>query len=81
MVDGISHGVTVRCDDFAKAKAQVKEITAMVKKARASETPAHSEASGCPKHGTAKLKPSTKHGGMYCAAKDGDKWCSYRTEA
>lgn len=79
MVDGISHGVTVRCDDLVEARTQVKEITAMVKKAHVDETPAPQ--AGCPKHGTAKLKPSTKHGGMYCAAKDGDKWCTYKGEA
>lgn len=37
MLNGISHGVTVRCDDLQEAKAQVKEITALVKKAQADD--------------------------------------------
>ena len=29
----------------------------------------------CPEHHKVPMKPSTKFGGFYCSAKDGDKWC------
>jgi hypothetical protein len=36
----------------------------------------------CPQHGTARLKPSTRDGGVYCSAKaDGGGWCQYKSAA
>lgn len=94
--DGIEHLEVIRAWTREEVNQRVIELKRLIRAARdakptppAERPPAETNGQAhdavdeprCPIHGTAKLKPSKKHGGVYCSGKlDAGAWCQYKAK-
>ena len=79
VVDGIEHCTVIRGDDMAEVMAQVKQLTATVKKGREAETVPTEDVPFCDTHKCHFERHSNAKGSWY-SHKTADGWCRYRGE-
>ncbi len=77
VVDGVEHCTVLRGDDMDEVMTQVKELTAVVKKGRESETIPTEDIPYCDTHKVHFQRHSNDKGSWF-SHKTADGWCRYR---